>query len=473
MSATPEFPLVPGAPESYRESNTTRAVVTIGPIRLIPSSYEIESNGHGATDTARITVPASQFLSPDGTFKSGPDWTLQILRSDEQGNSNQPVFANIYAGFVEAPNGQLPTSFPQSWLRFAGIVDLYSIRVRGDSIEFSLRSLGAPMTSDRISLPFQNQTTADFVKAMAARYNLTPRILMDPATPPITIQQVLGDEFIAGTRNMRIWDLLLQCALWEDCDIWVDKFGNLWFAAPYLIDRKPLDLKWLRDITELEITHAPQFSKNIKVEVRSYNPVIKQSTSAVVQNDPDGIQAQSNSRTTVSSPIFGTNQTVSQTFKPDGTSSITTTTKTGGATNAQTGFARESGQEHYIFYPRNLQPQDALTLAKKLWRQISQHEYAVHITLPFSRAKFDNMDITALIRLHGTPYSQVNSTNAGFLADVSGESSLLNANGTLNTKKNVGNGGYWPRKITERWTPKGGDGWEIDAVNHTLPLGAV
>jgi hypothetical protein len=34
-------------------------------------------------------------------------------------------------------------------------------------------------------------------------------------------------------------------------------------------------------------------------------------------------------------------------------------------------------------------------------------------------------------------------------------------------------GGYWPRQIVETFDPKYGWHWEIDAVNHPLPQGAV
>jgi hypothetical protein len=37
----------------------------------------------------------------------------------------------------------------------------------------------------------------------------------------------------------------------------------------------------------------------------------------------------------------------------------------------------------------------------------------------------------------------------------------------------VMSGGYWPRQIVETFDPKSGWHWEIDAVNHPLPQGAV
>lgn len=461
--------------EVYNEANFPAATVVVDGIQMAPSAYDIEYNSHGATDTATITVPASSVFTSQGRAL-GPDWTLQILRSASGANANLPVSASIYAGFVSAPATQNPTSIAQLNLRFNGIVDLYTIKLKEDLVTFSLRSLAAPLTSDKISVPFQNQTTAQFITNMAGLYGLTPKLLMDPSTPPITMQQVLGDQFVAGTRNMRIWDLMLQCALWEDCDLWVDKNGVLWFAAPYNVPRVALDLKWGRDLADLVITHAPQFSKNIRVEVRSWNPTVRVATSAVVQNVPDGVQVTGTTRVVSSSPVFGTNETIATLYGPSGAISQTSTVKTGGSTSTgATGYEKESGVENYIFYPRNLQPQDALTLAKKLWRQISQHEYQVSIDLPVTRAKFTTMDITSLIRLHGTPYALVNSTNAAFIADLnSGSGSPQTAAQLLAQTANTAQGGYWPRKIAESFSAKPAKwDWKVDALSHVLALGAV
>lgn len=455
MSSLEHIALQPVTYQPFTEANAPRAVAVVQGLRYQIVSYDITTNAHGATDTGTIALTAS----------NTDDWS--VLIGAGQVNPDQPIYASIYAGFPNQPPATSATDLSQLKLRFAGIVDLYSIAMKADRVTFSLRSLAAPMTSDKISIPFTNQTTVQFVQSMAARYGLSTNILL--ANQPLTIQKVLQDEFIAGTHNVVIWDLLLQCAIWDDVDVWVDRSGVLNYAAPYLVNRLPLDIQYGRDLEDLEITHAPQFSKNIKVEVRSYNKTIKQSTRYSTQNAFGGVvSTQGVSRTVVSSPVFGSNQTASTSFDEQGNSTTTLTTKTGGSVNSGlSGFASESGKENYLFFVPGLAPAEALDLSKKLWRQISMHEYVVTLSLPGTKAKFDSIDITALIRLHGTPYAKVNSSNAAYYKQLNNPASI-----SSNPNNSV-QGGYWPRSVKESFDTSSGLKWSIAAVNHTLPAGAV
>lgn len=458
MSVQPVSLLAPVMFEQFHESGVAAAVAIIGGIRVVPVRFSISHNAHGATDTGSIDLPIS----------NGPDWPTQLERSDELGNADSPVYCDIYAGFVKPPYGSSTADLSQLTRRFTGVVDLFNGDFRNNSVSFQLRSLAAPLTSDKITVPFQNQTTVAFVQAMATKYGLQANIEL--ADTPYTVQQVLADEFIAGTHNMVIWDLMLQCATWDDVDIWVDRNGVLNYRAPYLITRTPLDLKYGRDLANCLPTFSPQFSKNVQVEVRSYQKVTKQSHSYSTTTGLDGagIIVDGGSRTVTSSPVFGTNSTVSTSISDTGRESTTETTKTGGAVNS--GFAKpikESGKEKYIFYIKNIGPQQAADLSKKLWRQISQHEAHVKIELPVTSAKLSAMDVTALVRLHGTPWARVNTSQATYLAQLAHAD---NASSPISS----GQGGYWPREIDENFDPKGGGWhWSVDMLNHVLPQGAV
>lgn len=458
MSVLPVTPQAPVQFQQFHESGTARAVAIVGGIVVVPVRFSVSHNAHGATDTGSIDLPIS----------NGPDWPTQLQRSDELGNADLPVYCDIYAGFVKPPYGASVADLSQLTRRFTGIVDLFSGDFRNDSVSFQLRSLAAPLTSDKITVPFQNQTTVAFIQSMADKYGLQSNIQL--AGTPYTVQQVLADEFIAGTHNMVIWDLMLQCAMWDDVDVWVDRNGVLNYRAPYLIDRTPVDLMWGRDLANCLPTFSPQFSKNVQVQVRSYQKVTKQSHSYSTTTglDGTGVVVEGASRTVTSSPVFGSNSTVSTSISDTGKETTTVTSKTGGAINS--GFSKpitESGKEQYIFYIKNIGPQQAADLSKKFWRQISQHEAHVKIELPVTSGLLSAMDVTALVRLHGTPWARVNTSQATYNAQ------LAHAD-NASTAISSGQGGYWPREIDEHFDPKGGGWhWESDMLNHVLPQGAV
>jgi hypothetical protein len=420
------YPLLPVQFEKYVENQTPTTYVLIDGNRFTPRSWTIEENAHGATDTASITLPIS----------NGPDWTQAIYRGSDAGNSEQPVYVKIYAGMV------------QPILRFWGIVDIYSGRLTatpdGDAITFSCRSFAAPLISTKITTPFSGptSTTTQFIQQQAARFGLNTQILL--AGAPLTMQQVLGNEFSTGVHNVEIWRLMLQCAVQDDVDIWVD--GNtLWYAAPSLISRVTADMKWGRDIETLDFSHATQFSKNIRVEVRSYTKRIKQSSYVRYETGANGkgVITSEGSRTVTSTPVFGTTQSITNTISNTGTQTVTSSNTTGGSSSGSAGVpAAESGKELYTFYVKNKTQQQCFDLAKKFWRQISQHEFSITLNFPVTAKKLPVIGKTSLIRLHGTPFAYLNST-------------------------------YWPRRITETFDPESGWNWSIVAINHEGPNGEV
>ncbi len=82
------------------------------------------------------------------------------------------------------------------------------------------------------------------------------------------------------------------------------------------------------------------------------------------------------------------------------------------------------------------------------------HKYPIKLTAPITQAALPIMDVTADLQIYGCPLP------------------LFNRNPSTRGSSNGGYG-YWPRQIIERVDPDYGALWEIDAVSHTLPRGAV
>lgn len=434
----PLYPQVTDPPYSQTfEKNAPRLLTTIDGASFLPKSYELALNLHGATDEATVVFPV----------KSYPDWTQLIYRGDDAGNANQPVYIKIYAGF---PSDLSNVTTAQLQLRFYGVVDQYTIDRKTDTTTFQCRSLAAPLVSNTITIglkggPGVNTTTA-FIQQMAAQYNL--QVNIDPSIVPGTITDVLAQNFVAGIHNVKIWDLILQCAQYDDCAVWVDELGVLWYYTPTGLARNQVALSWGTNLSGLQITHSPQYSKNVLVEARANTKKIKTSIVYRVESNPNG-----NGTTTTPSyqtvnetqPIFGTNQSTSTSTNATGAQTTRTSTVTGGTyTGIAAAPAAYSGKERYVFNLKggNWTPSMVAAYAQKMWRQISEHEYSVTFSLPVTTNLF----------------GQINSQ------------SQFN----LKTGFQKADGAYWPRRIREKFDPKAG-GWAftIDAVNHEFAQGQV
>jgi hypothetical protein len=210
----------------------------------------------------------------------------------------------------------------------------------------------------------------------------------------------------------------------------------------------PLTIVYGRDILNFKPSHAPQFSRNIKVQIHTYSSKERLSAATRVMSVVGGLNVAQIIKYSTATPDWGTNGGTSTTYNDDGTVSQSKWSATGGSSSGSNAPISESGQEDYDEYIPNLSPTEVQALTMALWRQISQHEY---------QATFDLM-----VTPDRLPYLNIENR---FIVDGYGMAKF-------NTE-------YWPRTMTETFdmaTEPGGDeaqGWRVSihAVNHTLPLG--
>ena len=466
------------------EHAAVRAVAVIEDTFYQVVHAEIEHNAHGATDSAQVVLPIS----------SNPDFSVMFQRSDgtngTPNNADVPVRISIYAGYPTSPAPQ-SLDVSQLSLRFSGIVDIYSAHFSSDEVTFKCRNLAAPLVDFPATYLAMNQTSAQLVTELATSVGLTPNILL--VNPPVTVQQVFASEFVGGANfastvaNVKAWDLLLKCALFDDVDVWVslkDGVPYLNYAAPSLIPRTTVNLVYGRDLIDLTVEHSIQYAKNIRVEVHTYQHRIKQATTHHVATAlGGGIDETPSSKTIVSSPVFGTAEQTSTTTTGEGNVSTTLTNVSGGASNAITGPGKESAQERYVRYIPNLSPAMCQQVARAIWRQISMHEYRQNITFPMTPGLLKVFDISMLLNVTGSPYSNANSVFTG-TEPITNTATVSSSNAATvssnSTSVNVARPDtrtdtrYWPRRITETIDPNS-SGWTLAAetVSHALPGGAV
>ena len=437
VKAKPYVP-PPQAPEEYQyshEMSSFRVVVEIQNRRYFVTSVSVVNNAHGASDSAEITMPLSKM----------PDFTQMLARSD---SNTTIVPVQVYVGIFQSQPPVQNFDISGLTLLFSGQVDMYSMTYHDDEITFNCRSLASVLIDNRLTGIQQNLKTTDFVKAIAKQYNLTANILLPVNQYKMSVAEVYAQSFAIGIQNWRIWDMLLKMAEFDGADVWVVG-STLNYVAPQLIKRNIIDLKYGRDIETITVQHSPLYSKNIRVEVRSYTKKNTIATTTHVDSLDDGDSATTRSTSMVSSnPIFGTKDSLAYRTDPiTGAVTLAPTqlTHTGGsfAAAAGTGPLGENGPLRYTIYAPGLAPAAVDLLAQATWARLSRHEYSATIGMPLTRALYKTLLITSKIRLHGLPTRLANNDN------------------------------YWPRRITVNIDVNAGASVSIEAISIKLPAGEV
>lgn len=382
-------------------------------------------------------------------YANNPDWTQQLFRGVQTGNQNSPVYAEIWAGFPQNPSNWKP-SISGLTRRFSGILDTYDPDNMTDT-EFHLRSIAAPLTTDRITSGIQNLTTTEFLRKIAAPYNIN--VVVDPSIQALTLAKVYAQEFMVGLKNLIKWDVLLKSSIFDDTDVWEDD-GTLYYVHPWNVATvvpnlaKTLELQYGVNVRDFKPSHSPQFSRNVKVVVHSYVSKTRVSVATRVQSVVGGVNVAQVTKKSTAIPQWGTNGGTSITYNDNGTKSVSRWTSSGGSSQGSTQAISESGVENYDLYLPNLTPTECQALAIAIWRQISQHEYQGEFELAVTPDNLPYLNIEARINLQGYGMSLFNTE-------------------------------YWPRTMDETFemTPDPGSGsaagWTVKfhGVSHTLPPG--
>ncbi len=419
--------------QAFFEASTVAAVVRINGSSLYNvDDVEINLNAHGATSDAAVVLP----------IKTNPDFSQVFANL-----GSTAATAEIFLGWPANPTPGAPPSIAGLTRAYYGLIAQYDADFELNEATFELRSLASPLVDEKIQMIATNATTIDFLQSVCEQFGLN----MQAGTPnaPLTVQEVLGEmyvggyDFAAAIHGMRIWDLILQCAQFDNVDVWEDQ-GTIYYVAPTLIQRPTVPIMYGRDLalgSGLKCQHALQFSRDIQVEVRSAQPRVSQSSATrYVTNDDGSVSVTTVNSQTSGSPQWGTPDIVTQRISPSGTV-VTQRSVSGGNFSTTTSLGTEAPKLRYIYFLKNASPATCNAFAISQWRKISQHEYIALMQFPMSKAK-GIIPLTALLPLSNCPYAQFNQT-------------------------------YYPRKLTLA----GGKGkafiYSVDGINHELPQGAV
>lgn len=411
-----------------RELEVPRALASLNGQPFSVQDYTITWNAHGVLDTCEFTVPS----------QGNPDFTTWLFQNE---TDTSPIPIIIYVGFPSQPG---PVTISQLTQRFVGQLDQYTIDHKAGTVKIQGRSMGAILGDRQLTTPISYQTSLQLLEAVTTANGLALNFKIYGS--PIQMAEVFSREFVAGVKNFREWDLILQCSQYDDADVFVD--GNtLYYVNPNLVQRNNVNLDIGQDLENLTVTHASQLNRKIRVEVRTYSPTKRQSAITRVQTRANGdVVVNQVSRTSTSQPIWGTTGVVTTYYSYNSTTgSYTkasgTSFKSGGNFQSSPTELANSGLERYIIYKPGLSPQACANLAFATWRRLSMHQFSATIELPMRSDLFSTVNRFALFNLAGSPYSRCN-------------------------------GKFWPRRITESSNLSSGAKWQIESANSSPPLGS-
>jgi hypothetical protein len=425
------------------ETSCVRAVAIINGSSCPIIDAEVELNAHGFTNAATVIVNMS----------GCPDFSVVLgdAAIPTSGNDSPSVYFELWAGLFDTPQyGSLDTT---GMIRlFLGIVESYEAAFQENIVTFTLRSIAADLADTKITkLTMSEPAATKFLSEQATAAGLEYESPSPALSNPVTIQQILGKEFVGGASftatvyRKSAADLLIQGATFDDCDVWLEDDTIYYQQARYVNRGTPIALVHGRDFSSIVGTHALRQSKNVRVDVHSFMPRTRISTRTRLQIDPStGAVTKTTSSQSVSKsvPLFGSASTLSTTSSPTGTAYGVSTSSGGTAVGSSGLAANDTAVEKYAFYVPN---QDAATCAKlatAIARQIASLEYRVTFGFAMLKALVGMLRIVSQFDVSGLPYGNFNDS-------------------------------YYARRITHKLSLEAGWQVTVEAVNHTMLQGEL
>ena len=231
----------------------------------------IKINGTEVRNWSRFTVDLNGFGDID-TFKLDLPWTV----------GNEPSDPLLYSGATQSAelvNGTAEISIEAGYednlkLLISGSMDSAKWRFgsSGEKGTISGRSHAGRAYDEKETVKYQNMTATEVHAMLAAKHGLKP---VAPIATTTMIGEYINDDHASLTSEESHWDLALYLA--ENEGFVTRVRGNEWYFGPLEslpnMKKDAIHYTYGVDISEdLNIERAPNASRNLSVEVISYQP---------------------------------------------------------------------------------------------------------------------------------------------------------------------------------------------------------
>lgn len=246
---------------NFKPFSQPRSLVKVNGTIVPFHSWMVYQNGYSAADTFDLNLPFRVLRHLQGTTDLGnsPDQETILLTQPD-------ILVEIYAGYPQNPNQYNVNDLTQMMYGYLDTVD-FSLDSQGERAEIHGRNQIGPFMDTKTTEKFPNKTSSAIVTYFAQQQGLTPSV-----TPTYTLAgQYYSNDHTTLTTDITQWDLMNYLANQEGFTLRVKE--NTLYFGPRDSFLKSTDLKytWGQNVNSIQISRSPHASKDIKVEVITWD----------------------------------------------------------------------------------------------------------------------------------------------------------------------------------------------------------
>lgn len=246
---------------NFRPYGKPRSIVKINGARVPFLNWEVDQNGYSSADTFRLTCPfrlVSTLRGNQPILANTPAQETILLTQPD-------VLVEIYAGYPQTDTYN-ENDLTQIMYGYLDTVD-FNFNDRGEQVEIQGRNEVAPFMDTKTTDKFPNQTSSAVVTYFAHQQGLQASV-----TPTYTFAgSYYSDDHTTLTTDISQWDLMNFLATQEGFTLRV-KGDTLYFGPRNsFMKSTTFPFTWGQNLKSLRLSRSPHASKDIKVEVFSWD----------------------------------------------------------------------------------------------------------------------------------------------------------------------------------------------------------
>lgn len=247
---------------NFRPFSQPRSIVKVNSIVVPFRTWDVSLNGYAAADIFNLTCPFRILDSLKGVtdLVNTPDKSTILLTQPD-------ILVETYAGYPKDPNNYTVDDLTQLMYGYLDTVDFY-LDDQGERVQIAGRNQVGPFMDTKTTDKFPNQTSSTIVIMFATQQGLQTEV-----TPTYTMAGTYYDsDHVQLTTDITQWDLMNYLAQQEGFTLRV--VGNTLFFGPRdsFLKSTAIPYTWGQNIKSLHLGRTPHASKDIKVEVITWQP---------------------------------------------------------------------------------------------------------------------------------------------------------------------------------------------------------
>lgn len=247
---------------NFRPFGQPRSIVKVNSLYVPFKTWDVDLNGYAAADTFNLTCPFRilDYLKDTTNLANTPGTETILLTQPD-------ILVEIYSGYPKNPFNYNENDLTQLMYGYLDTVDFY-FDEQGERVQIQGRNEVGPFMDTKTTDKFPNQTSSAIVTMFAQQQGLQTQI-----TPTYTLAGTYySNDQVQLTTDITQWDLMNYLAGQEGFTLRV--VGKTLYFGPRdsFLKSTTLPYTWGQNVKSLHLQRTPHASKDIKVEVITWQP---------------------------------------------------------------------------------------------------------------------------------------------------------------------------------------------------------